>query len=90
MKYEQKIIILLLIAVILAVFAVWHVFLGNKSAPIVEAPVVTAPPPVTPAKTGANLGTQIYQQAQNPIQDKVPSTQNPAVNPIQGIYKNPF
>ena len=42
---------------------------------------------VTPAAT---LGGQIYEQANNPIQNKLPDTVAPVPNPIQDTYKNPF
>ena len=88
MRREQKIFITSLILVFLAVFAAWYLFYRNKSVP--TAPAATVPPTAASAKASASLGTQIYEQAKNPIQNKVPSTQNPAVNPIQGAYKNPF
>ncbi len=38
----------------------------------------------------ATLGGQIYEQANNPIQDKLPNTVAPVSNPIENTYKNPF
>lgn len=53
----------------------------------------TAPSPALTGQTPGtqSLGAQIFEQAQNPIKDKLPST-NPieSANPIQGIYQNPF
>ncbi|MEK7664016.1 MAG: hypothetical protein AAB340_01005 [Patescibacteria group bacterium] len=38
-----------------------------------------------------SLGGQIFEQSQNPIQEKLPDT-NPVknANPIEGAYTNPF
>lgn len=38
-----------------------------------------------------DLGSQLFREPQNPIQDKIPET-NPfsKVNPFKGVYKNPF
>ena len=45
----------------------------------------------TNSDTDISLGGQIFQQVQNPIQEKLPDT-NPMenANPIQGAYTNPF
>lgn len=57
--------------------AAWY--FRNFKSPLVEK--------ITPAST---LGGQIYEQANNPIQDKLPDTVAPVANPIQDAYKNPF
>ena len=45
------------------------------------------PPPQEAAETQASttdLGSELYGQANNPIQGELPE------NPIEGVYKNPF
>lgn len=46
----------------------------------------TSPPPVeeTAEAGGADLGTEIYQDVNNPLQGELPD------NPLDGVYKNPF
>ncbi len=44
---------------------------------------------LTPVHT-QDLGSKIYVQANNPIQDKLPSTVSPVPNPADTLYKNPF
>lgn len=81
---ERKLIIVALVIVFLAVVVYGFVSLRNRSVPAAQTPA-------TPATVASSsLGTQIYGHAQNPIQNKVPAPSNPAVNPIKGIYKNPF
>ena len=56
-------------------------------------PVATVPTPTSLTKeqaAQADLGTQLYEKSQNPVQDKLPSTVAPVPNPIENIYKNPF
>ncbi|MBI4039280.1 hypothetical protein HY388_00440 [Candidatus Daviesbacteria bacterium] len=47
--------------------------------------------PLQNSSSNANLGSQIFEKTQNPVQDKIPET-NPftKVNPFKGVYKNPF
>ncbi len=37
-----------------------------------------------------NLGSEIYGNISNPVQDALPETVAPIPNPIKGTYKNPF
>ena len=92
MANKQNLIILIAVVVVLAISAFWYVGMRNAPAPGTPAQPVAAPPPEPAAAattTPPSLGEKIYEQSQNPIEDKVPTT-NPVVNPIEGAYKNPF
>ena len=47
--------------------------------------------PLQSSSPNSNLGSQIFEKTQNPLEDKIPET-NPfaKVNPFKGVYKNPF
>ena len=47
--------------------------------------------PVQSSFSNSNLGGQIFEKTQNPIEGKIPEA-NPftKVNPFKGVYKNPF
>ncbi len=92
MANKQKLIIVIAVVLVVAIIIYWYVDLRNPaSVPVAQPPAAppAAPPPPPAATTTPGLGGTIYNQSQNPIQDKVPTT-NPAVNPIEGAYKNPF
>ena len=91
MNNKQKINIGI-VAVIVLALGIWYVRSRPSVMPEAQAPVTppatsVAPPPASPPES---LGEKIYDQAQNPIQDKLAEPQAPAVNPIEGVYKNPF
>ncbi len=88
MPQKEKIIIAVGVVVILALAAYWYFVLRGKIS-TAPAPVAPGAPPAA-ATPPPSLGEKIYNQSQNPIQGKVPATNNPAVNPIEGAYKNPF
>ncbi len=95
---NQKIIIIVsavFMFVVVMLLTLLGVFLytsyGNE--PPVVIPVTTRTPKTPtppPAPDNTSVGAVIYQQSKNPIQNKIPESDNPAVNPIEGIYKNPF
>lgn len=101
MQNKQNLILIIAIIVVAGVIAYGgYIVLHSTTAPSVKAPAASAPAapsvaPVAPALVSAtttpqSLGTTIYEQSQNPLQGKVPVAGNPAVNPIEGVYKNPF
>ncbi len=45
--------------------------------------------PTTSASTTKSLGGELYEKANDPLSDKLPS-QTPIANPINDAYKNPF
>lgn len=74
-----KVVILIIVAALIVGGLFWYAKYYKKAAP--------AGVQITPATT---LGGQLYNQANNPIQNKLPDTVTPVPNPIQGTYKNPF
>lgn len=92
-KKEKYIIgiIIFILAVVVAYLA-WYVNGRQQTPPPplpVLAPLVEEVAPPSP-ETQASLGGGIYEQAQNPIKDKIPENLSPVSNPIGGAYKNPF
>lgn len=77
----SKIVVCVVVLVILAALLVYWYLRKPAVAPVPSAAVPTG------AET---LGGQIYTQASNPIQDKLPGTVSPVPNPLEGAYKNPF
>ncbi len=82
MERKQKLTIVIALITALVVFVAWYIFSQTTKS--------TSPPAGVSATTNASLGTQIYKQSQNPIQNKIPAPKNPSVNPLQGAYTNPF
>ena len=52
--------------------------------------ITPSPAPSSGEGTQADLGTQLYEQSKNPIQNKLPDSVTTVPNPVQNIYKNPF
>src|SRR3989344_271429 len=44
----------------------------------------------TRQNTQTDLGTTLYEKAQNPIEGQLPETAAPIANPLDNAYKNPF
>jgi hypothetical protein len=42
------------------------------------------------AAASAGLGSELYEQAANPVQGELPDAAPPLTNPIEQLYKNPF
>ena len=55
-------------------------------------PVLPLQPITHPTKpnTQNDLGTTLYAQSQNPIQNQLPDNTAPIANPLDNAYKNPF
>ncbi len=47
----------------------------------------TVPPPQPQA---SGIGAEIYNQVQNPLENRLPENSAPATNPVSAMYKNPF
>jgi hypothetical protein len=58
--------------------------------PSLPAPSPAAQPPAGEAIGEADLGTEIYKQAANPVAEQLPTTVAPVPNPLEETYKNPF
>ena len=44
----------------------------------------------TRQNTQTDLGTTLYTQSQNPLQNQLPENTAPIANPLDNTYKNPF
>ena len=84
-KKTELIIVVVAVAVVASLFGYWYFVMRGE-----VAPVVIEGPSVAPLAEPASLGETIYEQSQNPIQNEIPTADNPVVNPIEGAYKNPF
>lgn len=94
-KKEKYIIgIIIFILAVAVAYLAWYVNGRQQTPPPASVPVL-APlaeevvPPPSP-EVQASLGGGIYEQAQNPVKDKIPESVSPVSNPIGGAYKNPF
>ncbi|MEK9180106.1 MAG: hypothetical protein AAB897_01705 [Patescibacteria group bacterium] len=81
MAHKERLIILIAVLILLAGFAYWFFVLRGVS-PVIETPVGEFDGP-------ASLGAQLAEEAQNPLKNALPAVA-PDVNPIEGLYKNPF
>lgn len=82
--------IIIAVAIAAAGLLYWYIFSNRQATPNSQPAGLSPNAATNQTSTAAGgLGATIYQQSQNPIQGKVPTT-NPAVNPIEGAYKNPF
>ena len=81
MAHKERLIILIAVLILAAGFAYWYFALREKPADLT--------PPIGELEGPTSLGAQIAEEAQNPIKGNVP-TVAPQVNPIGGLYKNPF
>ncbi len=83
---SAKIWISAAVVIVIAAAAYWYFVM--RPAPNAE-PASQGATAVTQPENAA-LGGSLYDKASNPMQDKLPSTVAPGVNPIQDIYQNPF
>jgi|GEM_PF-6782812 len=81
---KKRLITIALILIIVLVIAGLAVYVNFMMSPVASLPVGR----VTPQ----TVGTDIYNQAQeqNPIQNKLPETEDTIANPIGDAYVNPF
>jgi len=83
---KTKIVIVAAVVIVLLGAVLWYTQRGGEApapAPTTGgAPVEEAPP--------ADLGTELYEKAANPVSGKLPETVSPVPNPLEGVYKNPF
>lgn len=83
---SAKIWIISAIVILIAAAAYWYFVM--RPAPNAEPAAQGTSAGTQPENTA--LGGSLYDKASNPVQDKLPGTVAPVVNPIEGIYKNPF
>ena len=75
---------LIIVVILLAVAAVWYFksFRAGSNPPLAnQAPSASS--------TVQNLGAQVYQKANNPL-NGLPTASSTVPNPIQNLYQNPF
>lgn len=80
-RLSKKMWVLIAVSVLILGGIAYAYFAWPKKEENVSAPV---------ADDKTNLGTEIYGQVENPINDKLPETVTPVPNPLEGAYQNPF
>lgn len=87
------IIVIAIIAAAAAIGLVLYLNYFKAPSPQNVPPAAQNPPAESPAfgasAASSSLGATIYEQANNPLQNKLPKAV-PVANPLQGVYKNPF
>ena len=85
---KQIITIVVALVIVAAIVGLaWYMYSmksGSTTAPY------SAQPNENAGAQPSDLGSQLYDQAQNPVQGKLPDTTPPVTNPLSGVYKNPF
>lgn len=94
-KEKYLIGIIIFILAIAVMYLAWYVNKGSQMSSSSTPPSVSVVAPITKKATSSpeaqvSLGGGIYEQAQNPIKEKIPENVAPVGNPIGGAYKNPF
>lgn len=80
--HKEKLLILAAVLVLAAGFAYWYFVMREQA-------VVLPPIETEEGAQPASLGEQLLEEAQNPLKGEVPELK-PVVNPVEGLYKNPF
>ena len=84
--HRQHVLVIVFILLVAAAVFYWFFVLREQAGE--QAAII--PPIETPeGPQPASLGEQLLEKAQNPIKGEVPELA-PVVNPIEGLYKNPF
>lgn len=75
---------LIIVVILLAVAVVWYFksFRAGSNPPLANQTPSTS-------STVQNLGAQVYQKANNPL-NGLSTTSSTVPNPIQNLYQNPF
>ena len=85
LKSGTPLIIVLASLIVVGAFLYWYLVLREAGV----APSPTEPPAAATIEN-ADLGSQIFEGAQNPISGELPETVAPVPNPLEGVYQNPF
>lgn len=90
---KKKLIPIIIVLIFLALgagFWFWSQKGGQGIFPQLSAPTAKE---LSPAEIKGSLGSQIFEQTQNPLKGKLPPT-NPfektETNPLKDVYQNPF
>lgn len=84
---SKLVLVALVLAIIITMPFYVYMIWSQKEIAAPENQIIQQPADISGKP---DLGSQLYQKAQNPIEDKLPSTVTPIQNPIKNIYKNPF
>lgn len=84
--YHSLIVVGVILGVLVLIGTV--VLIGNYFYSIKKEVLVTEPV-IEKVEQPAGLGAGLFEDVDNPIEDKIPTVQT-TVNPIKEIYKNPF
>lgn len=82
---NKSLVIGIAVVILIGVFYLWYSKSGSSSREISGGATTIAT-----SSAGKDLGTDLYEKANNPIAKKLPETATPVANPIEGMYKNPF
>ncbi len=86
-KSHSLVWIAVAVGVLLLGAGYWYFMGRNRPA----APSPDSAGGTTGTGTGtSDLGGSLFEQAANPVQNKLPDTVAPVANPLGGAYKNPF
>ncbi len=86
-KSIELIAVIAIIAIAGVVFG-WYAKKDNPSPAPQTPSQQTATTPVSVPQE--SLGSELYEKAANPIDNKIPAPVTPAPNPLENVYKNPF
>ena len=81
---RQMIVLAVILLVLIGLFISFYFYYPYPDQPI--SPINREAHP----NTQNDLGTTLYEKAQNPIQDQLPQTVAPVTNPLENAYQNPF
>ena len=89
-KNSTNLFLLIGFLVVLSGVIIWYLKMSFGPAPAIIP--IASQGGTNNSQTAAGLGATIYQNSNNPIQDKLPTSSNPvdAANPVQDLYQNPF
>ncbi len=68
----------------------WYAELAGTTGPSVVTQLSTAQQELLVTANARGLGSEIFDQATNPIKGKLPDAAPAVTNPVDSLYKNPF
>lgn len=95
-KHVSMLVVVSLLAVLIVVIFGAAYYFMQSAGPVGNAII----PPMISTEQGNvkaldqeksnDLGTTLYENSQNPLNDKLPEESAPVSNPLDDAYKNPF
>ena len=86
-RTKEAILVAIAVVSLVAGLAIWKLYYKGQ---LPQAPITGEETPTGEVIENPSLGSQLYEQANNPISGKLPESVAPAPNPLKGVYKNPF